>query len=87
MVRLPEKSGEVYRLIQDCDRILGLSLDREPEKQEEEELSPELIALVEARTQAKKARDFKLADSLRAELLEKGVRLEDTPQGVKWHRA
>lgn len=86
MMHLPDKSDEVYQTIQKCDRVLGLGLDREPAEPEEETLEPELMALVEERTQAKKSRDFALADRLRAQLAEKGIRLEDTPQGVKWHR-
>ena len=38
------------------------------------------------RTNAKKAKDFARADSIRAELLEKGIVLEDTREGVKWKR-
>ena len=34
-----------------------------------------------------KNKDFKLADEIRNELLEKGIVLEDTRQGVKWRRA
>ena len=36
---------------------------------------------------AKKAKDFAKADAIRAELLEKGIVLEDTREGVKWKRA
>jgi cysteinyl-tRNA synthetase len=43
-------------------------------------------ARIEARKQAKKARDFKAADAIRDELLGKGVVLEDTPHGVRWKR-
>ena len=43
-------------------------------------------ARIEARKQARKARDFKAADAIRDELLEKGVVLEDTPHGVRWKR-
>lgn len=46
----------------------------------------EVEAKVEERTQAKKARDFKRADSIRAELLEQGIVLEDTKDGVRWKR-
>jgi cysteinyl-tRNA synthetase len=42
--------------------------------------------LILARTAAKKARDFARADGIRKELLEKGVILEDTKDGVRWKR-
>ncbi len=43
-------------------------------------------AKIEARTAAKKARDFALADRIRAELLEQGIILEDTKSGIRWKR-
>jgi cysteinyl-tRNA synthetase len=46
----------------------------------------EIEAQVAARTAAKKARDFARADQIRNELLEKGVILEDTKDGVRWKR-
>ena len=45
-----------------------------------------ILERIEARKQARKARDFKAADAIRDELLGKGVVLEDTPQGVRWKR-
>jgi cysteinyl-tRNA synthetase len=42
--------------------------------------------LIEQRTAAKKARDFEQADAIRGQLLEQGVVLEDTKDGVRWKR-
>ena len=56
-------------------------------KHEDDMLDEEIEALIQKRTDAKKNKDFKLADEIRNELLEKGIVLEDTRQGVKWRRA
>ena len=53
-------------------------------KDDDIEYIEEMIA---KRTEAKKARNFAEADAIRNELLEKGIILEDTRQGVKWKRA
>jgi cysteinyl-tRNA synthetase len=46
----------------------------------------EIDALIAERTQARKSRDFKRGDEIRAELLERGVVIEDTKEGVRWKR-
>ena len=49
------------------------------------QISPEEIAkLIAARTQARKDKDFAKADAVRKELSDKGILLEDTPQGTVW---
>jgi len=47
------------------------------------EIPAEILALAEARTAAKKAKDFKRADAIRNELKAKGWVIEDTPKGPK----
>jgi cysteinyl-tRNA synthetase len=46
----------------------------------------EIDALIAERTQARKAKNFKRGDEIRAELLERGVIIEDTKEGVRWKR-
>ena len=46
----------------------------------------DIDALVQARIDARKARDFARADAIRAELLDKGVVIEDTAKGTRWKR-
>lgn len=61
--------------------VLGLVYNRE-----KEDLDSEIEALIEQRTQARKDRNWAEADRIRDELKAKGIVLEDTAQGVKWHR-
>ncbi|WP_079504290.1 cysteine--tRNA ligase [Mesobacillus jeotgali] len=60
--------------------VLGLSL------KDEELLDEEIEALIEKRTQARKERNFKLADEIRDQLKEMKIIIEDTPQGIRWKR-
>ncbi len=61
--------------------VLGLVYNRE-----EDLLDSEIEELINKRTEARKNKDFALADAIRDELKEKGIVLEDSPAGVKWHR-
>ena len=55
--------------------------------QKEDILDEEIEQLIVQRTEAKKNKNFQLADEIRQQLLDKGIVLEDTRQGVKWKRA
>ena len=78
-------------VIGDYDYVLSLDLLKADAVAEDNGVDDELTAYVEAkieeRKEAKKAKDFAKADAIRAELLEKGIVLEDTREGVKWKRA
>ncbi|WCK54671.1 cysteine--tRNA ligase [Aneurinibacillus sp. Ricciae_BoGa-3] len=46
----------------------------------------QIEALIAERTRARREKNFARADEIRAELTEMGIVLEDTPQGIRWHR-
>lgn len=64
------------------DGVLGVRSERKKEV-----LDSEIEELIEKRQAARKAKDFALADAIRDQLLEQGIILEDTREGVKWKRA
>ena len=86
-----ELNGPTKRAIIDSyDYVLSLDLLNE-EVQEDAGVDAELEAYVlekiEERKAAKKEKNFALADAIRNELLEKGIVLKDTREGVKWRKA
>jgi cysteinyl-tRNA synthetase len=86
-----EASVPMARLLKALGRTLGL-LQQTPEVylQGGEDTNfdvSDIDRLIQARTQAKAGRDFGLADSIRAELLSKGVVLKDGPNGTTWVKA
>ncbi len=80
------KSAEFIRELKDIivtlADICGLIVEKKAEL-----LDADIEALIEARQAARKGKDFARADEIRNELLEKGIILEDTREGVKWKRA
>ena len=72
----------VLALIVKLTDVLGLIVEKE-----EELLAEDIEKLIEERQAARKAKDFARADEIRNELLEKGIILEDTREGVKWRKA
>ena len=92
---LKAKCSDATKLaaLRDFDRVLSLNLIPAAgalrEKQAAEAAAsadPEIDALVAARTQAKKERNFAEADRIREELKARGVEIIDTPQGTKWRK-
>ena len=68
--------------IEELCEVLGIITEKE-----EEILDADIEALIEERQAARKAKNFARADEIRDLLLEKGIVLKDTREGVKWSRA
>ncbi|MBQ2713253.1 MAG: cysteine--tRNA ligase [Clostridia bacterium] len=76
------KSKAVYSLIMEMDSVFGLSLDKaEAPEAEAEEYPEEVKALAEERYQARKAKNFALADELRGKIAALGYEVKDTAAG------
>lgn len=80
----PSKELAEYALtlFNELTGVFGLLYNRESD-----DVDSEIEALIEQRQAARKAKNFAEADRIRDELKAKGIILEDTPQGVKWHRS
>ena len=81
-----------YALAESFDEVLSLNLTTAHALNEERngvdaEMEAYILAKIEERKAAKKEKDFAKADAIRNELLEKGIVLEDTREGVKWKKA
>ena len=92
---LKAKTNDATKLaaLADFDQVLSLNLLQAAQalrKKEAEEAAasadPEIDALVAARTEAKKAKNFAEADRIRDELKARGIEIIDTPQGAKWRK-
>ncbi|HIX92379.1 MAG TPA: cysteine--tRNA ligase [Firmicutes bacterium] len=68
------------------DELCGLMGFVEPKSGDDEAFIAEVEAAIARRAAAKKAKNYAEADKIRAELLEQGIVLEDTPNGTKWSR-
>ena len=69
-------------LFKELTGVIGLAA-----KEKETDLEAEVEALIAQRQEARKNKDFALADEIRDALLAKGIILEDTREGVKWKKA
>ena len=69
-----------------CDTVLGVHIERKKDDMASDDVA-EIEKLIAERTAAKKAKDFATADAIRAKLLDMGIVIEDTREGVKWKKA
>lgn len=72
-----------YRLVEEMDAVLGLRL---LEKEENSQVDEDILIKIEERNQAKKEKNFSLADQIRDELLEQGIKIIDTREGTIFKR-
>jgi len=77
-----EESAKIIKVIMEIDDVLGVIGKVEVE----EALPKEIDLLVQKREVARKTKNWKEADSIRAQLKTMGIVLEDTAQGVRWHK-
>ncbi|MBE6777920.1 MAG: cysteine--tRNA ligase [Ruminococcaceae bacterium] len=70
------------KLFDELTDVLGFCYERQSSGADDEEIE----ALIAARTTARKEKNWAEADRIRDELKARNIVLEDTPQGVKWHR-
>ena len=75
-------AAKLLSTIEELCEVLGIITEKE-----EEILEADIEALIEERQAARKAKNFARADEIRDLLLEKGIVLKDTREGVKWSRA
>ena len=75
-----EDATSVLRVLRDLDQVLAVLPD------EPAELDPESGAMLDAREAARAAREWARSDELRDALLERGIAVEDTRDGQRWHR-
>lgn len=77
-----EFATKVYDMIVKLCDVLGIKA-----KTEAELLDADIEKLIQERQDARKNKDYKRADEIRNSLLEQGIILEDTREGVRWKRA
>jgi cysteinyl-tRNA synthetase len=80
----PEGAGGTARALAALERVAGVFDVFPTGRSVDPALAGWVAERVAARNQARKSKDFKAADAIRAELGAKGVEIEDTPQGTKW---
>jgi cysteinyl-tRNA synthetase len=83
---LDAAGAETVRIaIEQADKVLGVipfhvGIRAQP-------LPAEIDAMIQSRNAARKRRDFKEADRIRSELMQRGILLEDGPAGTRWKKA
>ena len=92
MLKADISDATKFALAKSFDEVLALDLTtahaaKQADNGVDADMEAYILEKIEERKAAKKAKDFALADAIRNELLEKGIVLEDTREGVKWKKA
>jgi cysteinyl-tRNA synthetase len=96
-LNMPQCLSDLWNLIKDTDltpglklkaiglmdKVMGLNLEK---AKIDTEINDEIKGLIEKREQARMDKDYGLADTIRDELKQKGILIEDTPGGVRWRK-
>ena len=82
VVKNPNKSKQLAKLLLDFDKVLGVDIQKEVEAKTLE-LPEEINALIEKRKEARINKDWALSDQIRDELKEKGYVVKDTKEGMQ----
>ncbi|MBI2176668.1 cysteine--tRNA ligase [Candidatus Woesearchaeota archaeon] len=76
-----KSAEEALKFLEKVDSVLGvMNFSRE------EKLPEGLMKLIDEREKLRKSGNFAAADKIRSQLREKGIQLDDTPEGVRWKR-
>jgi len=86
VVRHPQKSNDMYKLLVKMDSVFGLGLENASLDAEPVQLDKEIEELIALRQKARQEKNWKLADEIRDKIRSMGIELMDTPEGVKWRR-
>lgn len=70
------------KVFDELTNVLGIMYERKKIS-----IDADIESMIEERNQARKNKDFAKSDEIRDKLKDMGIVLEDTPQGVKWHKA
>lgn len=76
--------GTKFAIVEEFDKVLSLDLTVVEENKVDADLESEILTKIEERKEAKKNKDFALADQIRDDLLAKGVKLIDTRDGTTY---